>query len=136
MGSDTEKNISRVLDTTAEARFSGLTGVFRQWSSLGIVGVMSGLTCWLVMVTIPGMHKEHLNTIEKVQDDARIEIKEERLASRSEAALSREHGSQAAKELGSAIKSLNDTFIAVQAKTQANQEKMIELQIKKMDQDK
>lgn len=89
------------------------------------------------------MHKSHLETIEKTQDAAREEIREERVAARAESAMSRQHGTEAAKEFSAAIEknaeaiqSLNNTFIEVQARTQANQQRLIELQIEKMNHDK
>lgn len=126
-----------------EIRFAGLSGKFKSWANFGVIGVMTGLLCWMVMYSNPSMQKAHLEVIEKVQEKAAAEIKIERDSSRSETEKSRQHGGAVGKELADGlrenakmIQSLNETFIRVQERTQENQKTLIELQIKKMEQDK
>ena len=117
-------------------QFTSLKGGFKQWASLGVIGVLAGLTCYLVMWQSPAMHTAHLKVITDMQTITAAEIKAERDAARADAEKSRAHGNDAAKVMGESIKSLNDTFIRVQERTQENQKTLIDLQIKKMEQDK
>ena len=122
-------------DTETDAsKFAGLSGLWKQWAGFGVIGVMSGLMCYVVMVQLPEMQKLHLETIEKTQAAAREEIHEERQSSRTDAAASRQHGSQAADKLADAINKnadavneLDRTFREVQSRTQARQDTLIEL---------
>ena len=123
--------------------FHGLTGKSKQWASLGVIGLLALLTLHLVLWQNPSMHKSYLDVITVVQEKAAAEIKAERDNSRLETEKSRQHGGQVGNDLSAglrenakAIQSLNETFIRVQERTQENQKTLIELQLKKMEQDK
>lgn len=123
-------------------QFHGLTGKFKQYMSMGVIGVLALMTMYLVMWQSPAMHKSYLEVITKTQTTAAAEIKVERDASRAESEKSRQHGGNVGKELADGLKenakmiqSLNETFIRVQERTQENQKTLIELQLKKMKQD-
>lgn len=123
--------------------FHGLKGKAKQWASLGAIGLLSMMCAHLVVFQNPAMHANHLKSVTEIQEKAAIQLKEERTLSKEEAAKSRQHGGEVARELteglkenAKAIQSLNETFIRVQERTQENQRTLIELQLKKMEQDK
>lgn len=123
--------------------FHGLKGKFKQWTSLGVIGALTLLCVWLVAYQNPATNKTYLDIIVQMQEKAAAELKEERDLSATQQEKSRGHGSQATKDLGEglkenakAIQSLNETFIRVQERTQENQRTLIELQLKKIEQDK
>ena len=120
---------------TPASKFSGLTGQWKNIANFGIIGVVAYLMVHMVLFTFPEMQKAHLSTIKETQDSTRKEIQEERAAARVDSEKSREHGTRSAEKMAMSIDSLNNTFREVQAETQANQRRMIELQIKKMEQD-
>lgn len=123
--------------------YHGLHGRFKQWANLGVIGTLSALTIYLVTWQNPAMHESYIQSITSAQEKATQEIKAERDAARIESEKSRQHGSDAARELSNglrenaqAIQSLNETFIRVQERTQENQRTLIDLQLKKMEQEK
>ena len=100
-------------------RFHGLAGLWKSIASFGVIGVLSALTVYLVIWILP-----------EEREAAREEIKAERAAARLDAEKSREHGTQAAREIGESVRELSNTIIEVQSKTHRNQERLIELQMK------
>ncbi len=123
--------------------FHGLKGKYKQWSSLGVIGLLSLMCVHLVVFQNPSTQATFVKAINDLHEKAAAQLKEERLLSKEEAAKSRQHGGEVTKDLSvglvknaEAIHALNDTFIRVQERTQANQQRMIELQIEKMKTDK
>lgn len=123
--------------------FHGLKGKFKQWTSLGVIGLLSLMTLYLVVWQNPTTNKQHVEHLVELQKTFATELKTERDSARLDAEKSRQHGNTAAqtfaeglRENAKAIQSLNETFIRVQEQTQANQRVMIDLQLKKMEQDK
>ncbi len=126
-----EKVASKVLDKVDLLKYLG------NW---GLAGLIVG---YLMLYSIPETRNEfsktldrlaaeHSKTLDKIAGDHKDERKE-----------AREHGSTAAKDLSEAItknadsiQNLNETFIRVQERTQQNQQTLIELQLKKMNEDK
>lgn len=109
-------------------RFAGLKGAWKSVANFGVIGVMSGLVVYLVIFTLPKIQHEFHEALKLEREAARGEIREERAASRIEAERSREHGNQASREIGDAVRELSDTIIVIQSKTHENQERLIELQ--------
>lgn len=126
-----EKVASKVLDKVDLLKYLG------NW---GLAGLIVG---YLMVYSIPDTRNEfaktldrlaaeHTKTLDKLAVDHKDERKEARL-----------HGSTAARDLADAIEknaesiqNLNETFIRVQERTQENQRTLIELQLKKMNEEK
>lgn len=91
----------KMSEITAE-RFHGLRGWAAVAGNLGVIGVLSMLAVYLVVWFLPAE-----------REAAREEIKAERAAARADMEKSREHGTQAAKEIGESIRGLSDTIAEV-----------------------
>lgn len=81
-------------------RFHGLTGWAKTAASLGVIGLFAVLTIYVVLWELPAERAA-----------SRAELRAEREAARLEAAKSREHGQQAAREIGDGMKELADLLI-------------------------
>ena len=92
-------------------------GALKYWASFGAAGMMAG---WLVTVTLPQMQKSLIDSFEKQADSQREDRKD-----------ARDHGTEAAKELGSSIRDLTRTIDEHQTAVRVNQQRLIELQEKK-----
>lgn len=109
---------------SAADRFSGLTGFFKQWASLGVIGLVCGIMVWKIMLDDPAQRELLLKT-----------VGDERTVSRDEQDKSRKHGNDAAKTLAEAINRQTGVIEANQqrvaeheAKVRANQENLIRIQ--------
>ena len=103
----------------ATDKFTGLTGIWKQWASLGAVALLSCLAVYAVVVAMPRMQ-------EAFHDELRIE----RDAARTDIQKSREHGNTAAKELADAIREQTKVLSDHQTKVRENQLKILEAQLK------
>lgn len=110
----TETSLS-VLGTAD--KFSGLSGFFKQWAGLGVIGVICGLMAWKITVDDPA-NRELMMSI----------VKEERSVSRDETDRSRKHGNDAAKALAEAINKQTAVIDDHQTKVRKNQEDLIHIQ--------
>ena len=115
-----EKVASKVLDKVDLLKYLG------NW---GLAGLLVG---YLMLYSLPETRNEFAKTLDKLSAEHKVERKE-----------AREHGSTAAKDLATAISknaesisNLNETFIRVQERTQENQRTLIELQLKKLNEEK
>lgn len=109
---------------SAADRFSGLTGFFKQWASLGVIGLVCGIMVWKIMLDDPSQRELLLKA-----------VGDERIVSREEQAHSRKHGNDAAKALADSINRQTEVIAANQqrvaeheAKVRANQENLIKIQ--------
>lgn len=116
---------------TPQEAFTGVTGSLREWSGLGLMGVVAGLLCFLVTYSLPALQKSHLIAIEKTLDKsqeavaaanvtARQEIAKEREDSRADLSKSREHGDKAVEKIAASIDGLKTEL-------QASSEKQLQM---------
>ena len=94
---------------TPQDAYTGLSGFFKQWTGLGVIGVMSGLLVYAMTIQLPG-----------VQDKFHQELREERGAFREEAEKSRKHGEYAVEKLTATMGKHQETVAE-------NQRQMIEI---------
>jgi hypothetical protein len=109
--------MAKKLTQTAADRFSGLMGNWKQITSLGIIGFVSFLLAFKLVVDDPAARALLLKT-----------IGEERTISRDDTDKSRKHGNEAAKILSGAIEGLLTEAKDHNIKVRKNQEDLIRIQ--------
>lgn len=126
-----EKVASKVLDKVDLLKYLG------NW---GLAGVLVG---YLMIYSLPETRNEFSKTLDKLSTEHTKILDKLSVDHRDERKEAREHGSSAAKDLAEAItknadsiSNLNETFIRVQERTQENQRTLIDLQLKKMSEEK
>ena len=100
---DSFKSAADSAFRSAADNFSGLTGGWKQWGTLGVIGVLSGLSVYYAVWGLPRMQQDFHGLIDAERKASREERAIDRAEFREDRKASIEHGNKSVKDITDAI---------------------------------